>query len=52
MGIERSIDTEPAKPPKESHRLVDSSLDSSDLAEQNEEATLLPLTFADYIGQP
>ncbi len=59
MGIERSIDlndpkghsrTSPKKAPKELHRLVDSNL-GDDLAEQNEEATLRPLTFADYIGQ-
>lgn len=52
MGIERSTDiASSAKPPKEPHRLVDSNLDHDDLAEQNEEATLRPLTFADYIGQ-
>lgn len=45
MGIERSIDAE--KP----RRVLDTSLDESDLSEQAEEVTLRPLTFADYIGQ-
>lgn len=52
MGIERSTDTSVAdQDQKTQHRLVDSSLDDNDLAEQNEEATLRPLTFSDYIGQ-
>lgn len=49
MGIERSTDI--TTPDSKSHRLVDSNLDDQNLAEQNEEASLRPLTFADYIGQ-
>lgn len=52
MGIERSIETDtPAEKAKALHRLVDSNLDHDDLAEQAEEVSLRPTTFADYIGQ-
>ncbi len=59
MAIERSIDTEEiaeiakqvADQTHEPHRLVDSSTNPDDSSEQDEEVTLRPLTFADYIGQ-
>lgn len=35
----------------EKHRLVDTNLDENNLAEQADELTLRPMTFADYIGQ-
>jgi len=53
MGIERSTDLEEIakKAAGEQHRLVDSNLNDNDLAEQAEEVSLRPTTFADYIGQ-
>ncbi len=59
MAIERSIDTEEiaeiakqvTDQTHEPHRLVDSSTNPDDSSEQDEEVTLRPLTFADYIGQ-
>lgn len=51
MGIERSINQEEgAEEKKEVHRIVDTNLDS-DSDEQNDELSLRPTTFADYIGQ-
>ena len=55
MAIERSIDldesAEQTPNAKDRHRLVDSSVNMVDSGEQDEEITLRPLTFADYIGQ-
>lgn len=48
MGIERSIEAETSE---SKSRLVDTGVNENDLSEQAEEATLRPLTFADYIGQ-
>ena len=52
MGIQRKMEEE-IQAPSEANapRLVDSSLNSDDAAEQTEEISLRPLTFADYIGQ-
>lgn len=52
MGIERKVDIESNVASKtEQHRLVDTNLNQDDLAEQAEEVSLRPTTFADYIGQ-
>lgn len=52
MGIERKVDIESNVASKtEQHRLVDTNLNANDLAEQAEEVSLRPTTFADYIGQ-
>lgn len=52
MGIERSVDIESnIDGDKKLHRLIDSKVNEDDLAEQAEEVTLRPGTFADYIGQ-
>ena len=52
MGIERSVDIESNIDGDEKlHRLIDSKVNEDDLAEQAEEVTLRPGTFADYIGQ-
>lgn len=52
MGIERKVDIESNVDSKtEQHRLVDTNLNANDLAEQAEEVSLRPTTFADYIGQ-
>lgn len=45
MGIQRNNDTE--KP----HRVLDTTVDETNLSEQAEEVNLRPLSFADYIGQ-
>lgn len=47
MGIERCNDAEPPKP----RRVLDTTVNDNDPAEQAEEVTLRPLSFADYIGQ-
>ena len=50
MGIERQVDPKDViEASAERHRLVDNKAD--DLAEQAEEVSLRPLSFADYIGQ-
>lgn len=46
MGIERNAEAEAKK-----QRVIDASVNENDLAEQVEEVTLRPTTFADYIGQ-
>lgn len=52
MGIERKVDVESnVASQSEQHRLVDTNLNANDLAEQAEEVSLRPTTFADYIGQ-
>lgn len=48
MGIERSSEVEEQK---RQERLVSTTVSEVDSAEQSEEVTLRPLTFADYIGQ-
>lgn len=39
------------KPPKPKERVIDAKVSENDLAEQAEEVSLRPLSFADYIGQ-
>lgn len=53
MGIERSAEVEVEKAEKAAkpERLVDAGMDADNLAEQAEEVSLRPLSFADYVGQ-
>ncbi len=47
MGIERSFDANKPQP----RRVLDTTVNENDPAEQAEEITLRPTSFADYIGQ-
>ncbi len=47
MGIERSIEPEH----RDRQRVMDTAINENDPAEQSDEITLRPTTFADYIGQ-
>lgn len=49
MGIQRSAEQEAEQ--QKSERIIDATVSDNNLAEQAEEISLRPLSFADYVGQ-